>query len=76
MSIRLTLPIGISLHDWADQVSLELDPYGSFGRLDGEDWQNWAVQFLNNSKVGANLPNPYMFDKWQHWADRFCEATQ
>lgn len=73
MTARVTLPTGMGMSDWADQVVLDLDSFGSFGKLLGEDWQDWAVQFLNNSSLSNNLPNPYMFDKWQHWAERFCE---
>ena len=71
----ITLPRYIGLRDWADQVVLDLDVYGSFGRLDDETkWQYWAVQFLNNSTLGRNFPNPYSFDNWQDWAERFCQS--
>ena len=36
MSIQVTLPTGMGLRDWADQIALDLDPYGAFGRLDDE----------------------------------------
>jgi hypothetical protein len=75
MSINITLPVNIGLRDWADQITLDLDPYGSFGRLDDEsNWQNWAMQFLNNLTLGRNFPNPYNFDNWQEWADRFRQT--
>lgn len=71
----ITLPKFIGLNDWADQVILDLDKYGAFGRLDDEkEWQSWAVQFLNNSSIGRNIPNPYHFKEWQDWADRFCQS--
>ena len=33
----------MQLRDWADCVCLDLDSFGSFGRLDNDaDWQGWA----------------------------------
>ena len=71
----ITRPSYMKLQDWADQMSIDLDQYGAFGRLQDERmWQDWAVQFLNNTTLGRNLPNPYSFDNWQDWAERFCQA--
>jgi len=71
----VTLPTGMSLMDWADQITLDLDPYGSFGKLiDEKDWQNWAVRFSNNLTLKENLPVPYHFTDWRDWAERFCQA--
>jgi hypothetical protein len=73
--IIITLPKHMEVTDWAAQVALDLDPYGSFGRLDNPDnWQNWAMQFLNNTTLGRNFPNPYGFENWQDWAERFCQT--
>lgn len=77
MKIRVTLPTGMSLRDWADQIALDLDPYGAFGRLDFEDqWQNWAMQFLNNMTFQENMPIPYNFENWRDWAERFCQVLE
>ena len=77
MRVRLTLPTGMALQDWADQVALDLDSYGALGRLDDvTNWQNWAMQFLNNTTLGRNFPLPYDFDDWREWAERFCQATE
>lgn len=71
----VTLPTNMELMDWAAQVVLDLDPYGAFGRLSKEDeWQNWGVQFLNNTTIGRNLPIPYQFEDWREWAERFCQC--
>lgn len=71
----VTLPTNMNLLDWANQVVLDLDPYGAFGRLSSEDeWQNWGVQFLNNTTIGRNPPTPYHFDDWRDWAERFCQC--
>ncbi len=73
MSTRVTLPTGLQLQDWADQVCLDLDAFGPLGRLqDVNNWQGWAAQFLNINTLGQNLPNPYAFKDWQDWAQRFC----
>lgn len=77
MKVRITLPTGMSLRDWADQVALDLDPYGSFGRLDVEqNWQNWAMQLFSNMTLKENIPIPYAFDDWREWAERFCQVVE
>ena len=77
MTISVTLPSGLGLRDWADQISHDLDPYGAFGRLDVEDqWKNWAMQFVNNMTLKENVPIPYAFDNWREWAERFCQALE
>ena len=77
MSLRVTLPTYMSLRDWADQISLDLDSYGTFGRLDVEEnWQNWAMQFLNNLSLKENFPIPYNFQDWRDWAERFCQVLE
>ena len=71
----ITLPTNMALNDWADQIVLDLDPSGSFGRLDDVNlWQDWAVQFLNNTTIGKNIPRPYDFENWRDWAERFCQC--
>ena len=77
MSVRVTLPTGMSLRDWADQIALDLDSFGAFGRLDIEEqWQNWAMQFLNNMSLGNNFPLPYDSQNWREWAERFCQTLE
>ena len=76
-NLRITLPTYMDLRDWADQITLDLDPYGAFGRLDNvNDWQNWAMQFLNIMSLKENFPNPYQFDDWHEWAERFCQSAE
>lgn len=77
MSVRITLPTGLGLRDWADQVALDLDSFGAFGRLDDDsNWQNWAMQFLNNMSLKENFPVPYNFENWREWAERFCQTLE
>lgn len=68
----ITRPTGMQLQDWADQLVLDLDSYGSFEKLSTPDWQQWAVQFLNNTSLGNTLPNPYAHTEWTDWAERLC----
>jgi hypothetical protein len=71
----ITSPKYMSLLDWADQMCLDLDQFGAVGRLMQEsEWQDWAIQFYNNSALGRNLPNPYSFDNWNEWAERFSQS--
>ena len=77
MSVRITLPTGMKLGDWADQVALDLDPYGAFGRLQDESqWQDWGMQFVNNATLRENIPIPYGFSDWKDWAERFCQVVE
>lgn len=77
MRINVTRPSYISLRDWADQIVLDLDAYGTFGRLDDDTrWQDWAVQLTNNPNLNENIPFPYDFQDWRDWAERFCEVVE
>lgn len=71
MIVSIVSPTGITLLDWADQLVLDLSQYGVIGRLEAEsEWQDWAMQLLNNTTLGRNLPNPYNFTEWKEWAER------
>jgi hypothetical protein len=71
----ITRPANLELLDWASQVIWDLDSFGAFGRLDDPDrWQDWGMQFLNNTTIGRNLPIPYGFTDWREWAERLVGA--
>jgi hypothetical protein len=73
--MMLTMPTNMDLIDWASQVALDMDPYGAIGKLDNPDlWQDWGMQFLNNTTIGRNLPIPYQFTDWKEWAERLVGA--
>jgi hypothetical protein len=75
MRVSVVLPTYMSLSDWADQTLLNFDKYGAMKRLEDEAlWQDWAMQFLNNTALKENFPVPYDFDDWQEWAERFCQV--
>jgi hypothetical protein len=72
----ITLPIGIGLMDWADQVTMDFENKVIPQKLLNEDeWQLWANQFLEMPDISKNNPpDPYSFDNWKDWAERFCEV--
>ena len=78
MSFNITLPVGMELMDWADQITFDLDNQTALSKLLSEDdWQNWAVQFVTATGLSAyNVPNPYQFNDWRPWADMLCKALQ
>lgn len=69
----ITRPTLMALHDWADQVCLELGKHGMVGKLEGEDWQTWGCQLFLSAPF--NVPDPVDFDTWQEWAERLCEVA-
>jgi hypothetical protein len=62
------------LTDWTDQVVMDLDTFGPFGKLmDETRWQDWGVQLLAPLSLGGyNIANPYQYDDWREWAERVC----
>ena len=77
MGIKITVPMNMRLTDWADQIVMDLDAYGSFGMLlDEKDWQSWGMQFVNNAALKENIPIPYSFQDWRERAQRFCEIVE
>jgi hypothetical protein len=72
--MTVTLPTGMKLRDWADQICLDLDQFGPFSKMiDETKWQDWAVQFLAPLGLGGyNIANPYNFKEWKLWAEYMC----
>lgn len=77
MGFNVTLPVNMTLRDWADTVTYDLQPYIlPQVLLDETKWQDWAVVLVATTTLsGNNPPNPYQFDNWQDWAMRFCNAV-
>jgi len=73
----ITQPAIMSLRDWADCVVYDLSTYGVLARLDDEDkWQQWALQFCVISGLSQkNVPDPFAFDDWRTWAQRFVQMV-
>ena len=78
MSFNITLPVGMELMDWADQITFDLDNQTSLSKLMNEnEWQDWAVQFVTATGLSTyNVASPYGFDNWQLWADGLCKALE
>ena len=76
MALSVTLPVGIGLKDWANCVITDFIAFGAFDPLDDETkWQDWATQFLNATNLIEDFPDPYMYDDWREWAERFVQTT-
>jgi hypothetical protein len=65
-------PRGMTLIDWVDSVILVVNDAWAFGRvIDENDWQKWALGFLNASPFSTRaVPDPFQFDDWREWAMR------
>jgi hypothetical protein len=68
----ITRPINMTLHDWTDQVNVDLESTGLVGKLTNNDWQQWGAQLINNTGM-RDVPNPYDFKDWRDWGTRMCE---
>jgi hypothetical protein len=76
MALSVTLPVGIGLKDWANCLITDFIAFGAFDPLDDETkWQDWATQFLNATNLIEDFPDPYMYDDWRKWAERFVQTT-
>jgi|TARA_A100001391_G_C4976696_1_gene254135 hypothetical protein len=76
MALSVTLPVGIGLKDWANCLITDFIAFGAFDPLDDETkWQDWATQFLNATNLIEDFPDPYMYDDWREWAERFVQTT-
>ena len=76
MALSVILPVGIGLKDWANCLITDFIAFGAFDPLDDETkWQDWATQFLNATNLIEDFPDPYMYDDWREWAERFVQTT-
>ena len=71
----ITLPVRLTLTDWASAITIDLSSQGLVPRMDDESkWQEWAANLFVNLNVTG--PNPYKFDNWLDWAERFVETYE
>lgn len=78
MSMVGILPTGMEVVEWADKMTpmiINAGAGGDIGRLDNpSNWQDWARGvILSNTNWQSTAPNPYQFDDWRKWADRFLQ---
>lgn len=59
--------------EWADQMSLFLDPYGIAPTiLSPLEWQQWAYEVCQIQAIAAcNPPSPEYYKRWREWAKDF-----
>ena len=64
--------------EWTDFTGAELESFGTVMRLDTpENWRDWAAHAISLGGLQAkNAPNPYQFDDWREWAERFNQVVQ
>lgn len=69
-------PRFIALSDWAAQMSIDLEGFGTVPRLDNPDnWQDWAQRVISaNPGLQFAAPDPRDFTDWREWAARFLSA--
>ena len=75
MSVEVISPQFMSVREWTDFMTPNLDQFGNLGRLmRDEGWREWGAQLLNMPALsGSIVPDPYLFDDWRAWALRLCE---
>jgi hypothetical protein len=71
-------PNGLTFDRWAAEVSLQLEAIGlASNRPDENRWQEWAVSAISIPQLSQfNPPNPYQFNHWQDWAERFILGVE
>jgi hypothetical protein len=63
-------PRGLSVIEWADYTTNNIEAFGVVGRLDSEDsWMEWAQNVASLSEMQRRgVPPPYMYSSWRDWA--------
>lgn len=66
---------GLTVQQWTDAASNGLWNLGPVSRMSpGSDWRQWALSALGTAAAnGIVLPDPYQFDDWRRWANRYNE---
>jgi hypothetical protein len=57
------------MQQWFDAVILDTRSGWAFGRLDDQNWQDYAVGFVR-AFTQRTLPDPFQFADWREWAMR------
>lgn len=61
---------------WCAAQVDELRAFGQIPYLRGEDWRQWGRQVLTLPGLARyNPPDPYGFEQFTDWADRFNGAV-
>jgi hypothetical protein len=70
-------PRFLTVREWTDAMTVDLDTYGPLPRLDDDEkWRDWAVAVITLPGISVfSPPSPVEFDDWRTWADRFNQAV-
>lgn len=70
-------PIGLTVMQWTDAMTLELLGFSQPPRLDSPiQWQQWALAVSQSPRIARfNPPNPLQFADWRDWAARFNQSV-
>lgn len=76
MSVYTINPAFLTVRQWCDFMTPNLEKFGNLGRLsDDEKWQQWGAELLNFPALhGSIVPDPYQFTDWRAWAARLCQT--
>jgi hypothetical protein len=74
--MNVIYPMGMTAMQWTDAMALDLNKFGACPRLAGDDgWREWALVILGFPAISdINAPDPYGFDDWRSWAERFNQV--
>lgn len=74
----ITDPRYMEFQDWADQLMIDLEPYGDAPWPETEDvWREWAQNLLLVPGLAIyTLPQPSYFPDWRSWAEMFVGALK
>ncbi len=72
MSVLVINPAYLTVREWTDYMTPNLEQFGNLGRLERDDkWREWGAQLLSMRGLsGSIVPNPYEFGDWREWAER------
>lgn len=68
-------PNYLNLQEWADQVVLHFMVKYPLPVLQAANWQSWASAIISILNIDTLHINPYNFNTWQAWAERFIGVT-
>lgn len=63
--------------EWTDAMAYLLDSNYVPKLTEENDWRLWVTTLIRSATFqGQNLPNPYLFDDWRDWAERFNSTVE
>ena len=73
--VNLIDPRGMTPTEWTSAYHIDLERFGAIPALQTDaGWKDWGASVTLLSLLsGVVLPNPYEFDEFEVWAQRFNE---